>query len=75
MGGGSESGNFSLLYVLKMSLRRGRDGSKKAKTPLRNIKMVPNLTFYLVGRLTLLTKVHSSYGPLTYFSDIFISGN
>ena len=42
--GGSENGNFSLLYVLKMSLRRVVDASKKAKTPLRNIKMVPNLT-------------------------------
>ena len=41
MGGGSENDNFPLLYVLKMSLRRGVGGSKKAKTPLRNIKMVP----------------------------------
>ena len=27
---GSENGNFPLLYVLKMSLRRGVSGSKKA---------------------------------------------
>ena len=26
IGGGSENGNFPLLYVLKMSLRRGVDG-------------------------------------------------
>ena len=38
---GPENGNFPLLYVLKMSLRRGVGGSKKAQTPLRNIKMVP----------------------------------
>ena len=44
MGGGSENGDFPILYVLKMSLRRGVGGSKKAKTPLRNIKMVPNDT-------------------------------
>jgi hypothetical protein len=31
--GGTEYGNFSLLYVLKMSLRNGMGGSKKAKTP------------------------------------------
>ena len=37
---GSENGIFSLLYELKMSLRGGVGGSKKSKTPLRNIKMV-----------------------------------
>ena len=31
--------DIDMLYVLKMSLR---SGSKKTKTPLRNIKMVPN---------------------------------
>ena len=35
--GGSENGHFPLLYVLKMSLRRGVGGAKKTKTPLRNI--------------------------------------
>ena len=38
---GSENGNFHLLYLLKMSLRRGGGGSKKVKIPLHNIKMVP----------------------------------
>ena len=33
---------FHTLYVLKMSLRRGVGGSKKAKTPLSNIKFDPN---------------------------------
>ena len=28
------------LYILKLSLHRGLGGSKKAKTPLRKIKMV-----------------------------------
>ena len=37
------NGNFPLLYVVKMSLRRRVWGSKKAKTPLRSIKIVPKL--------------------------------
>ena len=38
-------GNFSLLYVVKMSLCiRWVGGSKNLKTPLRNIKMAPNQT-------------------------------
>ena len=41
-GGGSGNDNFSLFYVLEMSLRRGVGEWKKAKTPLRIIKMVPN---------------------------------
>ena len=32
--GGPENGNFPLLYVVKMSLRRWVGGSKKAKNPL-----------------------------------------
>ena len=39
--GGPENGNFPLLYVVKMSLRRWVGGSKSLKTPLRNIKMAP----------------------------------
>ena len=35
-------GKFPLLYVLKMSFRRGVGGYKNMKTPLRYIKMVPN---------------------------------
>ena len=35
--GGSENGNFPLLYVIKISLHRGVGGSKKPQTPLRNI--------------------------------------
>ena len=46
--GGSENGNFPLLYVLKMSLcTKGVGGLKTAKTPLRNIKMVPKINEYL----------------------------
>ena len=42
--GGPENGNFPLLYVVKMSLRRWVGGSKRAqKKPLRNIKMAPAL--------------------------------
>ena len=36
--GGPENGNFPLLYVVKMSLRRWVV-QKSLKTPLRNIKM------------------------------------
>ena len=32
--GGPENGNFSLLYVVKMSLRRWVDGSKKPQNTL-----------------------------------------
>ena len=38
--GGPENGNFPLLYVVKMSLRRWVV-QKSLKTPLRNIKMAP----------------------------------
>ena len=43
--GGPENGNFPLLYVVKMSLRRWVGASKSLKTPLRNIKMTPNSKF------------------------------
>ena len=39
--GGPENGNFSLLYLVKMSLRRWVGSSKKPQNPLRNIKMAP----------------------------------
>ena len=39
--GGQENGNFPLLYLMKMALRRGWVVLKCLKTPLRNIKMVP----------------------------------
>ena len=39
--GGSENGNFPLLYVMKMSLHRGWVVVKSLKTTLRNIKMAP----------------------------------
>ena len=39
--GGPENGNFHLLYVVKMALRRWVV-QKSLKTPLRNIKMAPN---------------------------------
>ena len=38
--GGPENGNFPLLYVVKMSLRRWVV-QKSLKTPLRRIKMAP----------------------------------
>ena len=38
--GGPENGNFSLLYVVKISLR-GWVVQKSLKTPLRNTKMAP----------------------------------
>ena len=43
---GSETGIFPLLYVLKMSLRRG-GGAKKAKTPLRNIKITKRYLYFI----------------------------
>ena len=39
--GGPENGNFPLLYVVKMPLRRWVGGSKSFKTPLRNVEMAP----------------------------------
>ena len=39
--GGPESGNFPLLCLVKMSIRWWVV-QKRLKTPLRNIKMVPN---------------------------------
>ena len=38
--GGPENGNFPLLYVMKMSLRKEWVVLKSLKTPLYNIKMV-----------------------------------
>ena len=38
---GPENGNFPLLYVMEMSLRRGWVVLKSLKTPLRNIKTAP----------------------------------
>jgi hypothetical protein len=38
--GGPENGNFSLLYVVKMSLVGGWVVQKSLKTPLRNIKII-----------------------------------
>ena len=40
--GDPENGNFALLYVVKMSLRRWVGGSKKPQNTLRNLKMAPN---------------------------------
>ena len=45
--GGPENCNFPLLYVVKMSLRRWVGASKSLKTPLRNIKMTPNLKLFV----------------------------
>ena len=42
--GGPENGNFPLLYVVKMSLRRWVGGSKKPQNTLRIIKMAPKAT-------------------------------
>ena len=44
--GGPENGNFPLLYVVKMSLRRWVV-QKRLKTSLRNIKMAPNTVLIL----------------------------
>ena len=41
--GGSENGNFSLIYVMKMSLHRAWVVLKMLKIPLRNIKMAPEM--------------------------------
>ena len=39
---GPENGNFPLLYIMEMSLCSRWVVLKSLKTPLRNIKMVPN---------------------------------
>ena len=39
--GGSESGNFPLLYVVKCPYLGGWVVQKSLKTPLRNIEMAP----------------------------------
>ena len=47
--GGPENGNFPLLYVVKMSLRRWVGPwvvQKNLTTPLRNIKMAPYCDFF-----------------------------
>ena len=41
--GGPENGNFPLLYVVKCPYLGGWVVQKSLKTPLRNIKMAPNL--------------------------------
>ena len=41
--GGLETGNFPLLYVVKMYFRGGWVVQKGLKTSLRNIKMAPYL--------------------------------
>ena len=41
--GGPEYGNFPLLYVVKCPYVGGWVVQKSLKTPLRNIKMAPNL--------------------------------
>ena len=43
---GPENGSFSLLYVVKMSLR-GWVVQKSLKTPLHNIKMAPYMPMLL----------------------------
>ena len=47
--GGPENGNFPLLYVVKVSLRRWVGGSEKPQTPLRNIKMAPYYCGWIVA--------------------------
>ena len=57
--GGPENGNFPLLYVMKMSLRRGWVVLKSLKIPLRNIKMVLKLDSFMTYLLTYLHKYFS----------------
>ena len=63
----AKNGNFPLLYVLKMSLCRGVGGSKKAKTPLRNIKMVPYLHVLRVIAIDLLRVYTRTFIPKWQF--------
>ena len=59
--GGPENGNFPLLYVVKMSLRRWVV-QKSLKTPLRNMKMAPNVgaQMNVIKSLILNSIVHAS---------------
>ena len=63
--GGPENGNFPLLYVVKMSLRRWVGGSKSLKTPLRNIKMAPNPSDTLKNEVEELTQTSQMEGTNT----------
>ena len=60
--GGPENRKFPLLYVVKMSLIGGWVAQKSLKTPLRNIKMAPNLSQNLrkVGNLYRLKSMELS---------------
>ena len=55
--GGPENGNFPLLYVVKMSLRRWVV-QKSLKTPLRNIKMALNQTKIIIEILIIYLKYY-----------------
>ena len=58
--GGPENGNFPLLYVMKMSLRRWVGGSKKPQNTLRNIKMAPkvSLCMFMAAKNVISAKKH-----------------
>ena len=58
--GGPENGNFPLLYVVKMSLRRWVGGSKKSQNTLHNKKMVPNNVAVLL--LLLIERMEGDQG-------------
>ena len=67
--GGLENGKFSLLYVVKTSLRRWLV-QKSLKTPLRNIKMAPYINYKMhfwpiTEFVTLIFKVHFLAAPTT----------
>ena len=57
VGDGSENGNFLLLYALKMFLRRGVVGFKKAKSPLSNVK---HQSMYLHCKMTKVLNISST---------------
>ena len=44
--GGPENGNFPLFYVVKCPYVGGWVVQKSLKTPLRNIKMAPNIVYF-----------------------------
>ena len=56
--GGPENGNFPILYVMKMSLRRELVALKSLKTPLRKVKMAPNLSWDFFVYFDFQTKIH-----------------
>ena len=64
--GGPENGNFPLLYVVKMSLRRWVGGSEKPQNTLTQCKNGPLDNFFLqLIKTTFSLKIVAAKEPIT----------